>query len=85
MRSLKNYGKEGGRDDTRSVSTLSDKYSGLNGDELMSALMTQVAAAKKDGTFSAEQIDSFASFVMPNLDPASRARLGALIEMIKNG
>ena len=60
-----------------------DKYDGLNGNELMSELMKNVAASKSDGTFSPEQLDEFVSFVSPSLDAQSRERLIELVGMIK--
>ncbi len=59
------------------------KYEGMNESELMNALMQNVAAAKSDGTFSAEQLDEFENFVSPNLDEASRKRLADLIKIVK--
>ena len=87
MRSIKNYGKDGatsGESDLVSAAkSASNKYAGMNEQELMRALMQQVAASKSNGTFSAEQLDSFAQFVMPTLDESARERLQQLIDMIK--
>lgn len=87
MRSIKNYGKDaapsGEIDPADAARSAASKYAGMSENELMRALMQQVAASKNNGTFSAEQLDSFAAFVMPTLDASARERLKQLIEMIK--
>ncbi len=76
MRQLKNYRAA---DKTADAS----KYDGMSEGELMSELMKNVADAKENGSFSAEQLDEFMGFVSPNLDEKSRKKLAELINMIK--
>ena len=45
--------------------------------------MKTATAAKRDGTFSAQQLDEFVQFVSPSLDDESRSRLAYLVGMIK--
>ncbi len=78
MRQLKNY-RASGESDVNPA----QKYEGMNENELMAELMKNVAAAKSNGTFSAEQLDDFVKFVSPNLDESSRKRLEELVGMIK--
>lgn len=79
MRQLKNFRSENAvKPDTPDLS----KYEGMDENQLMAELMRAVAAAKSDGSFSREQIDSFVSFVAPSLDEASRARLNELVGII---
>lgn len=61
---------------------LADKYTGKSESELMQLLVQNVSAAKRDGTFSAQQLDEFVRFVSPSLDEKSRARLKELVLMI---
>lgn len=76
MRQLKNYKAA---DKTVDAS----KYDGMSEGELMGELMKNVAAAKENGSFSAEQLDEFARFVAPSLDEKSRKRLAELINTLK--
>lgn len=87
MRQLKNFRSGGGeRNDAESnIRDSMAKYSGMDENGLMRELMKNVAAAKGNGSFSAEQLDEFVRFVSPNLDEQSRKRLNELVDMIKNG
>ena len=67
------------------MGALAAKYADKSESELMSALMQNVAAAKNDGSFSAEQLESFVGFVSPSLDEQSREKLTQLVKMIKEG
>ncbi|MCH5163221.1 MAG: hypothetical protein J1G38_07040 [Clostridiales bacterium] len=78
MRQLKNY-------KATDISASAAKYDGMSEGELMGELMKNVAAAKENGSFSAEQLDDFAQFVAPSLDEKSRNRLTELINAIKQG
>lgn len=80
MRSIKDR-SDGGRIESRN--DITSKYDGMNENELMGALMRNVAAAKSDGTFSERELDEFVAFVSPSLDEASRVRLAELVRMIK--
>ncbi|MDE5593616.1 MAG: hypothetical protein K2I75_06765 [Clostridiales bacterium] len=87
MRSIRDFGRE---DDKNGSSTLREdvqsiaaKYAGRSEEELLRALKQNVAAAKRNGTFSAEHLDGFVSFVSSSLDEQSRERLLSLVEMIK--
>lgn len=91
MRSIKNHKPShvevnAGKSDIKNeTEALSQKYAGKSESELMSELMRTVSAAKSDGTFSAQQLDEFVSFVSPSLDDDSRERLSRLVSMIKGG
>lgn len=78
MRQLKNFRSSGTPE-----GDLASKYKGKTESELMSELMKNVARAKGDGTFDVARLREFVSFVSPNLDEASRARLNELVEMIE--
>lgn len=80
MRSIRNFNATS---DER-VKSLSDKYDGLNEDELMAELLKSVSSAKADGSFSPEKLDEFVGFVSGSLDEQSLARLKQLVNMIKN-
>lgn len=69
------------RDD---IGELSEKYADKSEDELLYALKQSVATAKRDGTFSAEQLDGFVRFVSAGMDANSREKLLRLAEMIKS-
>ena len=88
MRSIKDFGREESKSDNQSlrdeVQSVASKYAGKTEDELLRALHQNVAEAKRNGTFSAEQLDGFVSFVSSGLDEASQQRLKALVEMIKS-
>lgn len=83
MRSLKGFKGEPTVEETVAAPTQSTKYDGMNETQLMQELMKNVSAAKSDGSFSAEQLDEFVTFVSPNLDESSRKRLAELVGMIK--
>ncbi|MDE7106761.1 MAG: hypothetical protein K2O39_00375 [Clostridiales bacterium] len=88
MRSIRDFGREGSKSDSSStlredVQSVAAKYAGRSEEELLRALKQNVAAAKRNGTFSAEQLDSFVSVVSSSLDEQSRQRLISLVEMIK--
>lgn len=88
MRSIRDFGREGGKSDNSTlkedVQAVAAKYAGRSEEELLRALKQNVAAAKRNGTFSVEQLDSFVSFVSSSLDEQSRQRLLSLVEMIKS-
>lgn len=87
MRSIKDFGREEVKNDNQSlrdeVQSVASKYIGKSEEELLKALRGNVAAAKRNGTFSVEQLDSFVSLVSSGLDDATRQRLNELVEMIK--
>ncbi len=87
MRSIRDFGREGSKSDNSTlkedVQAVAAKYAGRSEEELLRALKQNVAAAKRNGSFSAEQLDSFVSFVSSSLDEQSRERLLSLVEMIK--
>ena len=87
MRSIKDFGKEESKSDNQSlrdeVQSIASKYAGQSEQELLLALKQNVAAAKRNGTFSVEQLDSFVSIVSAGLDDTARQRLNALVDMIK--
>lgn len=89
MRSIKDFGREESKSDNQSqtlrdeVQSVASKYAGKSEEELLRALHQNVAEAKRNGTFSAEQLDGFVSFVSSGLDDDARQRLKALVEMIK--
>lgn len=88
MRSIRDFGREQSSVDNQTLKdemqSVAAKYAGKTEDELMRALRQNVAAAKRNGSFSVEQIDNFVGLVSPGLDEASRQRLNALVEMIKS-
>ncbi|MDE6028893.1 MAG: hypothetical protein K2F90_01055 [Clostridiales bacterium] len=88
MRSIRDFGRDGGKADTSTlkddVQAVASKYAGRSEEELMRALKQNVAEAKRNGTFSVEQLDSFVAFVSSSLDEQSRKRLTALVDMIKS-
>lgn len=69
--------------DRKTVADTAGKYDGMNEEQLLSELFKNVAAEKRNGTFSAETLDEFVSFVSPSLDEKSRERLTELVSMIK--
>lgn len=88
MRSIKDF--KSGAPKTEEPATLREevesvaaKYVGKSEDELLRALRQNVSAAKRNGTFSAEQLDNFVRIVSPSLDEASRERLNSLLLMIE--
>lgn len=87
MRSIRDFGRADGKSESSTikddVQAVAEKYAGRSEEELLRALKQNVAAAKRNGTFSAEQLDSFVSFVSGSLDEQSRKRLLSLVEMIK--
>lgn len=87
MRSIKDFGRESKSGDNQTlkeeVASVAAKYAGKSEEELIRTLRQNVAAAKRNGTFSLEQLDGFVSVVSPSLDEHSRQRLLALVEMIK--
>lgn len=88
MRSIRDFGRENSKTDSQStlredVEAVAAKYAGRSEEELLRALKQNVAAAKRNGTFSAEQLDGFVSVVSASLDEQSRQRLISLVEMIK--
>lgn len=87
MRSIRDFGRDGDKSDSSTlkddVQAVAAKYAGRSEEELIRALKQNVAAAKRNGTFSVEQLDGFVSFVSSSLDEQSRERLLALVEMIK--
>ena len=87
MRSIKDFGREENKKDNQTlreeVQSVAAKYAGQSEEELLNALRQNVASAKRNGTFSVEQLDGFVSIVSPGLDDAARQRLNALVEMIK--
>lgn len=87
MRSIRDFGRGDGKSESSTikddVQAVAEKYAGRSEEELLRALKQNVAAAKRNGTFSAEQLDSFVSFVSGSLDEQSRKRLLSLVEMIK--
>lgn len=89
MRSIRNVDKPDGTPESGSVeeeiNSIASKYEGKSEAELMSALMSTVSAAKRDGSFSDEQLDDFVGFVSPSLDADARAKLDSLVRMIKGG
>ena len=89
MRSIRDFvrddsNRDGGSTLKEDVQAVAAKYAGRSEEELLRALKQNVAAAKRNGTFSAEQLDSFVSFVSSGLDEQSRQRLLSLVEMIKS-
>ena len=88
MRSIRDFGRDSNKNDSSTlkedVQAVAAKYAGRSEEELLRALKQNVAAAKRNGTFSAEQLDSFVSFVSSGLDEQSRQRLLSLVEMIKS-
>lgn len=90
MRSLRDAGRSGKAESVThtlkdEVGEVAAKYAEKNEEELMQALMQSVAAAKADGTFSPEQLESFAAFVSSSLDEPSRKRLMQLVKMVEGG
>lgn len=89
MRSIKNHKPSnpesgGGKTDIKGeTDALAQKYAGKSESELIGELMKTATAAKRDGTFSAQQLDEFVQFVSPSLDDESRSRLAYLVGMIK--
>ncbi|MDE7164087.1 MAG: hypothetical protein K2O04_01520 [Clostridiales bacterium] len=89
MRSIKDFGREDSKNenDNRTlrdeVQAVANKYVGKSEEELLRALRQNVAEAKRNGTFSEEQLDGFVSLVSSGLDDIARQRLNALVEMIK--
>ena len=87
MRSIRDFGRDGGKSDNSTlkedVQAVAAKYAGRSEEELLRALKQNVAEAKRNGSFSVEQLDSFVSFVSSSLDEQSRRRLLSLVEMIK--
>ncbi|MDE5563288.1 MAG: hypothetical protein K2J01_07095 [Clostridiales bacterium] len=87
MRSIRDFGHDGNKNDNSTlkedVQAVAAKYAGRSEEELLRALKQNVAAAKRNGTFSTEQLDGFVSFVSSGLDEQSRQRLLSLVEMIK--
>ena len=65
------------------MESVAAKYVGKSEEELMRALRQNVAAAKRNGTFSTEQLDNFVRIISPSLDDASRERLNSLLLMIE--
>lgn len=88
MRSIRDFGSKQSSTDTQTlkdeVQSVAAKYAGKSEEELLRALRQNVAAAKRNGTFSAEQLDGFVAVVSSSLDEAARQRLTALVEMIKS-
>ncbi len=89
MHSIKDVRKDDAQDRESNIAddlgAVAEKYKGKSENELMSALMRSVSDAKSNGSFSADQLDSFVGFVSPSLDDDSRTKLNALVDMIKNG
>lgn len=87
MRSIRDFGRDGSKSDgstiKEDVQAVATKYAGRSEEELIRALKQNVSEAKRNGTFSVEQLDSFVSFVSSSLDEQSRKRLLSLVEMIK--
>ncbi|MDE6200488.1 MAG: hypothetical protein K2M47_01220 [Clostridiales bacterium] len=88
MRSIRDFGRDDSKTDNQStlredVQSVAAKYAGRSEEELLRALKQNVATAKRNGTFSAEQLDGFVSVVSSSLDEQSRQRLISLVEMIK--
>lgn len=87
MRSIRDFGRSEQNDGgaiNEELQSVAAKYSGKSEGELIAALRQNVAEAKRNGSFSAEQLDSFVSFVSSSLDGPSRQRLNELVEMIKS-
>lgn len=82
MKQLKGYRSE--KAPTAEQMELTEKYDGMNQDQLYAELMSKVAAAKREGEFSESMLDDFVAFVSPNLDASARAKLDELVRTIKN-
>ena len=83
MKSIRDF-SEKKEEPTSVVPTSSDKYAGMDKNELMNELTASVAAAKADGSFSAATLDEFVAFVSPSLAEQSRKRLEELVAVIKS-
>ncbi|GHV01826.1 hypothetical protein FACS1894211_12230 [Clostridia bacterium] len=72
-----------GRQEYDRLKKTASKYEGKSESELMSELMKKVAQGKKDGSFSAAEIERFAGQLGPMLNAGQQARLQSLIKMIQ--
>ena len=91
MRSIRDMGKKSSESGTTDGGSLREelgavaaKYEGRTEEELMQELRKKVASAKNDGSFSAEQLESFVAMVSPNLDESMREKLVSLVKMIES-
>ena len=91
MRSIRDMGKQSVGSSASDSSSLREelgavaaKYEGKTEEELMQELRKKVASAKRDGSFSAEQLESFVAMISPSLDENMRERLVSLVRMIES-
>lgn len=91
MRSIRDMGKKtvdsdttDGRSLREELGAVAAKYEGRTEEELMQELRKKVATAKRDGSYSAEQLQSFVAMISPSLDDDMRERLISLVKMIES-
>ena len=72
-----------GKEEFDRIKQSAEKYGGKSESELMSELMKKVAQGKKDGSFSAAEIERLTGELAPMLTSSQRKRLNELIRMIK--
>lgn len=66
------------------LNKLSAKYSGANSSELLNAIFQEAARAKKAGTLSQAEIQSFVDTISPMLTAAQKNQLNSVVERIKS-
>ena len=67
----------------KTVSELSKKFDGKNGNDLLKAVYAEAERGKRNGTLTNEELDGFAEKLAPILDEKKRSLLKKVIAELK--
>ena len=84
MKELKNFKKSDvNKNKTDEAGSIMGKYEGFSEDQLIEELLKSIKKSKEGGTYSFEQMKSFAQLMSPQLTEEQRIKLTNLISLIE--
>ncbi|MBO4323160.1 MAG: hypothetical protein J5836_00715 [Clostridia bacterium] len=66
------------------LSSLSAKYEGKSGEEIMKAILKEAEKGRKNGTLTDADIDNFAAMISPMLNDKQKKTLDSVVKRLKS-